>query len=51
MRRRTVKRYKVLKPRNPAAILRSKGVLRERVIGDKKKITYRKRKHKGNTKG
>jgi len=35
-----------MKPRDPAAHLRSKGALRQRVVADKKKVIPRKVKHK-----
>ena len=37
-----------LKPRNPAAHLRSQGALRTRKVEDKRRKTGRKAKHKGN---
>lgn len=37
-----------MKPRDPAAKLRSQGALRQRVIKDKKKVLPRKAKHKRN---
>jgi hypothetical protein len=36
-----------MKPRNPAAHLRSRGALRTRVFADKRRKTGRKAKHKG----
>lgn len=35
-----------MKPRNPAAHLRSKGALRTKIIADKRRKTGRKKKHK-----
>ncbi len=37
-----------MKPRNPAAIARSQGALRTRVVADKRRKQGRKAKHKGN---
>jgi len=36
----------MIKPRDPAAKLRSQGALRQRVIADKRKVLARKSKHK-----